>query len=142
MIIEILDNYRYSGKVKPGKYEITSLEEGTSQQGRLFHKLLSLYFLSGNHSYSARNLSDFKVQIKNSLGLGGEKYWDYYNDDGNLLDEPKIKWRTISWKDYRKSERRDLISNVLSEMDQAGFLEDEYYMALRERLDERSRING
>lgn len=138
MYIEIIDSEKYKGNVKPGKYEITSLDEGTNSQNRLFHKLLHLYFISGQHSYNAKNLEDFKIKIKNSLGEGKKVFWDHYDDNGIWHEEPIKKTITLSWRDYKKAQRMKLISAVLSEMDQCGFLENENYMVLRDQLEKNS----
>jgi len=49
-----------------------------------------------------------------------EKYRDLVDDNGEPVDEPVIKWRLKSWRDYSKKERMESIDRLIAEMVQAG----------------------
>jgi len=128
----------------PGRYSCSVFDEpkvgciyytepavgGSNNQNRLFHKLLQLYWSSGQHSYNAKNLPHFKKLIKLYLGEGKEKYYELLDEEGNLLPEPKIRYRIKSWADYTKKQRANLINNVISEMLQIGINSKEFFVIL------------
>jgi len=93
---------------------------GTSEQNRTFHALCQEYWASGCHSYNATSFEHFRELIKLYLGAGVERYRDLVDDNGEPVDEPVIKWRLKSWRDYSKKERTETIDRLISEMIQAG----------------------
>ena len=121
------------------EYEAVPVENGTGQQNRLFHKLLQLYYASGEHSYNAKNMAHFKKLIKYHLGEGKEKYYKLFDDNGDLLDEPKLSWRMKSWRDYTKKQRQNCISNVISEMLQIG-INDKLFFEILEQMEQNNII--
>jgi hypothetical protein len=111
-------------------YEAVLAEEGTNQQNKTFHKLLQIYWTSGQHSYNARNFAHFKILIKIYLGAGKETYYKVFDDYGNLLDKPKLSYRVKSWRDYTKAERMSTIQNLIADMLQAQVQTVEFYNIL------------
>jgi len=105
----------------PGEeYEVKPVEEGTNKQNSAWHALLQEYWRSGCHSYNAKNFVHFRKIIKRCLGAGVEKFYEILDINGNLLNEPIIRYRLKSWKRYTKKERTESIQNLIAEMIQAG----------------------
>ena len=119
------------------EYELIPAEDGTDRQNRCFHSLLQIYWASGAHSYTAKNMPHFKKLIKHYLGSGKERYYELYDDNGNLLDEPRIRWRTKSWGNYSKKERMNCINNLISEMIQVG-INDKQFHEILDQLEQNS----
>jgi hypothetical protein len=105
---------------------------GTNPQNRLFHKLITLWQTSGCSSYTG-TLKEVKDQLKRDYGQGFECY--YYADDSYKLvqvktyneipkyirhEEDRIRGRLKSWADYTKTQRMDLIQNLIDLMMQSG----------------------
>jgi hypothetical protein len=130
--ILITGDYEYSGdKLEVGKeYEATLTGDGTDAQRRTFYALVQLYWVSGQHSYNAKNYLHFCEQMKLYLGAGAEKYYSLVDDNGNPLKEPIIRYRVKSWKRYNKAERANAINNVISEMIQAKVDSKKFYEIL------------
>lgn len=139
--------------VAPGEYISTSdqqpevgrsylLEDatnGTLAQNNTFHALLTAYWVSGQHSYNAKNFEDFRNQIKRSLGAGFEAFVYVKIVDGQpvilnassieeipleIRRDPDyrkmIRGRLKSWADYTKKQRIATIDRLIAEMRQAG----------------------
>ena len=102
------------------EFDCVPAEDGSDRQNRAWHALLQEYWASGCHSYKARNFLHFREIIKTYLGAGKEKYYSLFDEAGNVLDEPVIRWRVKSWARYTKKERKQAIDNLISEMIQAG----------------------
>ena len=125
-------------------YYLESATEGTGSQNRLFHSLVMEYWKTGQHSYNADNYSDFRNQIKKTLGAGFECFIyadlkkDYKGNYSAVLNEAKtkdeipkyiiedpemknrIRGKLKSWSEYTKRERKSCIDNLISEMLQVG----------------------
>ncbi len=121
------------------RYILEDPATGTNAQNRAFHALVSEYFTSGLHSYSATNLKDFRNQIKLRLGMGYEAFVyallengkpiikdakTYHEIPEEIRTDPDllklIRGRLKSWADYTKKERRETLDRLISEMIQAG----------------------
>jgi hypothetical protein len=105
----------------PGKeYEAVPAEDATERQNRAFHALLVEYWKSGSHSYNARNYLHFREIIKLHLGAGVERYYNLIDINGQVLENPELRWRVKSWRRYTKKERSETIDKLIAEMHQAG----------------------
>jgi hypothetical protein len=112
------------------EYEAVPAEDATDRQNRAFHALLGEYWKSGAHSYNAKNYDHFREIIKLNLGAGVERYYSLIDDDGTILQSPRIKWRIKSWGNYTKKERKETIDNLIAEMHQAGVQTKKFYEIL------------
>jgi hypothetical protein len=101
-------------------YEVKPCEDGTERQNRAWHALLQEYFVSGCHSYDAKNFLHFRELIKLYLGAGVEVYYNLVDDYGKILNEPVKRYRVKSWSRYTKRERKESIDRLIAEMIQAG----------------------
>jgi hypothetical protein len=131
-------------------YDCEPAEEGSGNQNRLFHALLTIYFISGCFSYPAKNVEQLKMYIKKHLGSGyiyryklttGE--WERNVKQSQLeldISEGKVRrdekgeyvfdYELKSWRDYTKRERRNLIESLIAEMDMAGVQSKKYFEIL------------
>jgi len=137
--------------VAPGEYIDASKDAatGTTAQNKAFHALLQEYWASGCHSYNAKNLDDFKGQIKRDLGAGFEAfvYVDMVDGEPVIRDaeryedipesvrhDPRLRnlarGRLKSWADYTKTERTRTIDNLIAEMHQVGVQTKKFYEIL------------
>ena len=111
-------------------YTANEISEGTLRQNDTFHALLQCYWESGCHSYNARNIPEFKIEIKKYLGVGKEQFYNHYDKDGNPLKVPELMWRLKSWGDYTKKERKETISRLIAEMETVGVDTPKYHEIL------------
>ena len=127
------------------KYNLEDAENGTEAQNKLFHALISEYYLSGLWSYQGSGyrmgatLHEFREIIKRKLGAGFEViyYADYVDGKAiicqckNIDDIPAhiradpdmrkcIQGRLLSWSKYTKTQRRKTVDALISEMHQVG----------------------
>jgi hypothetical protein len=144
---------------EPGQYISTSKDEpevglsyrledntrGSGAQGRAFHALLEVYYLSGAWSYqgggyqAGATLSEFRELVKKHLGPPMDQFVYATIDDGRPVIHGPCKWREIpeeirgdplrreyvrgrlkSFADYTKRERMDIITKLMAEMDTLG----------------------
>ena len=82
----------------------------TEQQMAAIHALITAYFVSGLHSYDVKNSDEMKIKIKFNYGVK----WK--------MDEKTFILKSLA--DYTKMELADLITAVLSEINQAGAIND------------------
>ncbi len=123
----------YGAKFTVGQFvNIEDATTGSSEQNRLFHKLITLWQTSGCCPY-AGCVDEVKKQIKRDYGEGFESY-AYINDNytwgisENYHDIPadvrrhpeRITGKLKSWSDYTKKQRQGCISNVISMMIETG----------------------
>lgn len=126
-------------------YNLEDATCGTLAQNAAFHSLLGEYYKSGLWSYQGSGynqgatLDEFKKLIKRKLGAGFESYIYVDIVDGlpKLFEVTKyedipahvrgdtaranyIRGRLKSFADYDKTERRNIIDNLISEMHQVG----------------------
>lgn len=141
MRISIIDSRTYESleTIPPGLYDIESAKEGTNEQNRAFHALLTEFFVSGLHSYNAKSFDEFKNFIKRDFGAGFESYVCVVDEGGEISwcevkeksaipantavdkdGKKMIKGKLKSWADYTKKERTETIDNLISAMIQAG----------------------
>jgi hypothetical protein len=158
MRILVVASGEFTGdSLEVGKYyDCEPAEEGSENQNRLFHALLTTYFISGCFSYPAKNVEELKNYIKRYLGLGYESYvYVEQRENGlfrgevkNLEDIPpnvaldgngkKMVWgRLKSWSKYGKKSRMETISGLIAEMHQAGVQTKKFFQILDgiEKLD-------
>jgi hypothetical protein len=113
------------------KYALELADTPTQRQNKAFHALLMEYWVSGAHSYIAKNYEEFRDFIKRDLGAGFCLYhWFYWDGEKivkgkckNRSDIPKcaeIIGKLKSWSDYTKKERTETIDRLIAEMIQAG----------------------
>jgi hypothetical protein len=128
-------------------YFLEDATEGSGEQNRAFHALISEYWRTGMHSYPAKNFDDFRKCIKRSLGAGFEAfvYVDpaesppVIHDAKKLKDIPKgiprnlIRGRLRSWSDYTKVQRSATISKLIAEMIEAG-VNSKKFIEIREGM--------
>lgn len=112
------------------KYNLEDATEGTAAQNKVFHALCQCYFTSGCHSYDCKTWLQLRELIKRDLGAGFESY--VYADGAGIhkvktlaeIPEGTLRTHTMgklkSWADYTKTERRDALDRLISEMMQAG----------------------
>jgi len=141
-------------------YSLTDVSEGTAAQNAAFHGLVSAYWVSGAHSYTAKTYDEFRNQIKRSLGAGFESYLyaclqegkAVVREVGTFAEIPKgiridpdfrqmIRGRLKSWSKYTKRERTDTIDRLIAEMHAAGVNTMKFHeiLAGMEEADDRSR---
>ncbi len=120
-------------------YLLEDADSGTNAQNRAFHALVTEYYKSGLWSYQIKTFDDFRNCIKKSLGAGFEAFVYATIENGKVIlkdtkkyeeipldirKDPRLKeyvrGRLKSWSDYKKSERKSTIDNLLSEMNQVG----------------------
>jgi len=117
--------------LKTGRYYNTEpAAEGTSEQNKAFHALCQEYWVSGCHSYNAKNFEHFRELIKFYLGAGIEEYEDILDEFNTPMIEPVVRTRLKSWHDYTKKERQMAIDNLIAEMHQAGVQTFKFYEIL------------
>ena len=130
------------------EYEVKPCEDGTEKQNRAWHALLQEYWVSGCHSYNAKNFMHFRELIKLNLGAGVETYYSIINvielrnakgllEKAIAIREPKIEYRVKSWSRYNKKERMESIDRLIAEMHQAGVQTKKFYEIL-EQLEKNS----
>lgn len=127
------------------RYSLEDATHGTLAQNNLFHALIDVYYKSGMWSYQGSGYNqgatytEFRNMIKRKLGAGFEAFVYVELVDGRPVikdakvyaDIPEairkdphmkemIRGRLKSWSDYRKSERRSTIDNLIAEMMQVG----------------------
>jgi hypothetical protein len=118
MFIEIIDDQKYIGKnIKPGKYEIESLELGTYQQLKTIYALINCYWLSNCHSYNSKDVGEFKEDLKSDLGAGAVPHQTKVDPDtGKKLSKPRIVFENKSLSKYNKKERMQFIDSLITQM--------------------------
>jgi len=125
-----------SGLVEINKeYFLEDALHGTLAQGRILHLLIQEYFNSGLYSDNVKTWLELREHIKRRLGEGFEKI--IYVDDDYKIREVKYKDRHLipnhirkdpdrirgklkSFADYTKNQRKNIISNVIIEMETVG----------------------
>ena len=119
-------------ELKPGcYYNAEPAAEGTNAQNNAFHALALEYWVSGCHSYRAKNFLHFRELIKLYLGAGAENYYSLVDDNGRPVEKPVIRYRVKSWARYTKKERKESIDRLIAEMHQAGVQTKKFYEILR-----------
>ena len=113
-------------------YLVEPADTGTHAQRKTLFALCREYWVSGCHSYNAKNFEHFYELLKFNLFAGTEKYYSIIDDNGNQLEEPIEKYRLKSLKDYSKKERQEAISNLIKEMDLVGVDTPKYRKILKE----------
>jgi hypothetical protein len=111
------------------EYDCIPAEDGTDKQNKTFHALLSEYWQSGCHSYSARNFLHFRELVKLYLGAGTEKFYRTVDNTGNYC-KPILDYRVKSWSTYSKRERMESIDRLIAEMIQAVVNSKKFYEIL------------
>lgn len=123
-------------------YQLEDATEGSGAQNRAWHALVSEYWRSGCHSYSAKSFDDFRNQIKRALGAGFERFIYVTGDPPTIHDAAKlediphgtprnlIRGRLKSWSDYSKKERRESIDRLIAEMHEVGVQTKKFYSIL------------
>ena len=111
-------------------YNAEPVHEGTDAQNKAWHSLLQEYWVSGCHSYAARNFSHFRALIKLFLGAGMEKFTNLVNTDGTPCPEGREDFRLKSWSNYSKKERKESIDRLIADMEQAGVCTNKFYAIL------------
>lgn len=102
--------------------------EGTEEQNRAAHALLSAYYATGLHSApDGTSLEEFKVQKKLDYG----PHWDIKFQD-KIVPVPK------SWADFTKLERSHFIDSLISEIIQVGAGTDKKIMEILTGMEENS----
>ena len=123
------NHYEHLGDYpKPGVYYLEPAENGTNEQNRLFHALLTEYFNSGMFSYQIKTLQAFKDYIKANMGAGYKKFV-YVTMNGNtpfinecrhreeIPKEAQAEYGILkSWAEYTKEERTKTIRALVNEM--------------------------
>jgi len=133
MRILIIEHGRFTGDdlVVGEEFDCIPAEDGTDRQNKAWHSLLSEYWRSGVHSYSAKNYLHFRELIKLHLGAGAEKYYSLVGDNGRPVENPVIRYRVKSWSRYSKKERKESIDNLIAEMHQAQVGTRKFYEILQ-----------
>lgn len=93
-------------------------ESKTGAQNRTWHKLVQIYYDSGQHSYPSVNFLHFRSLIKLHLGAGCERYNRIFDYKGNPLENPITDYRLKSVSDYSKEEMKSAIERLISDMSQ------------------------
>ena len=128
-----------ANKFTAGQFvEVEDAATGTSQQNKLFHKLITLWQTSGCCSYTG-NLKEVKDYIKRDYGEGFEYYIyaddacrlvkvkDFYDVPKSIRDDhDRINGKLLSWADYTKVQRKNCISNVIAVMIESGVNSKEF----------------
>lgn len=91
-------------------------ESKTGAQNRTWHKLVQIYYDSGQHSYPAVNFLHFRSLIKLHLGAGCERYNRIFDEKGNPLEKPVIDYRLKSVSNYTKEEMKISIDRIIFDM--------------------------
>ena len=140
MKILILDKGQYNIESKDAPivgryYYLEDATHGTQAQNKAFHALLQEYWKSGLHpKYGGCSFSEFKDQIKRTLGEGFAEYIYATIDNGkphiytvDTWEEiPKevredkdmrqmIRGKLKSWTDYTVKQRKNLIDNLIDD---------------------------
>jgi len=124
-------------------YEAAEFNEPTEQQNRAFHALLQEFWVSGCHSYNAKDFDQFRDFIKRDLGAGFERFKYVEQTDQGLRwgnakkreDIPKtaplMAGILKSWSDYSKKQRKETIDRLISTMIQCGVDSKKFYEILK-----------
>jgi len=120
-------------------YEAIEADSPTERQNRAFHALVQDFWVSGCHSYDAKNFDQFRDFIKRDIGAGFERFryveetesglkWGScrikekipknvaVDEKGNQLAAGILK----SWSKYSKKERKETIDRLIAIMIQCG----------------------
>lgn len=146
ILITSVSGDRLTGQITSGELEVGTeyfLEDarkGTNAQNALFHLLVRIYFDSNCFSWPATSLKQLKKYILKDLGEGFEVIF-YADEEGTISEarsieelpeylkiDPKGKMKGFmkSWSDYTVPERRMVISNLITQMDNEGVTTAEF----------------
>jgi len=122
----IKELYSASDK-KTGGYITVTVElpkqPGSEEQNRAWHSLIQEYWKSGCGSYDS--FEDLRDQLK--LRICGAKEYIYLTDRQHTVTRiddipPSVPYIAVpkSWRDFDKSDRKDMIDTTIQEMMEAG----------------------
>ena len=120
-----------SGEAEVGReYFLEDARDGTMAQNKLFHLLIRIYYDSQAYSYPATTLDDLKKYVLRSLGAGFS-WVAYVKNDGTIgkttekklpayVRPDQVLGNPKSWSVYNLKERRNAISNLITQMIKEG----------------------
>jgi len=128
-------------------YEAVEVDTPTERQNRAFHALIQEFWVSGCHSYNAKDFDTFRNYIKRDMGAGFERYkYVEQTSTGQLKwggcktaddipenvarDEcgnPLVSGILKSWSDYSKKERTETIDRLINIMIQCDVNSKKFY---------------
>jgi hypothetical protein len=142
ILVTSSDTFTGSNLTVGAYYNVEPACEGTAAQNKTLHKLIAIYFRSGLYSYPATTEQELKDQIKLHFGQGAE-YYVYVDTDGKKRKSKTLPenvmvykgksfiWlKLLSWSDYTKKQRMELIDGLIKEMITVGVQIKEFYEIL------------
>lgn len=136
ILVTTISEKHFSGVIQSGtpevgrEYFLEDAREGTLAQNKLFHLLIRIYYDSNVYSYPAQTLEDLKKYVLRSLGAGFA-WVAYVKKDGTIgkttedklpayVQHNQVLGNPKSWAVYSLKERRNTISNLITQMIKQG----------------------